>query len=95
MFWVFNGDSNLYPEIREKYFGFCSQFSHTPDSDYLDELPKSGENSVLWRKIFVLNIRSVLVADYCSCGIQQFLKKFSPVTASSLFRSKQSEDPRA
>ena len=46
---MLNGDSNLYPEIREKYFGFCSQFSSTPDSDYLDKLPKSGGNSVLWR----------------------------------------------
>ena len=60
VFWNFNGDgdSNLFPgEIRkqgkillksEKNISeFQSVDRSTPDSDFLEELPKSGENLVL------------------------------------------------
>ena len=40
-------------EFREKYFRISKSIDRsTPDSDFLEELPKSGENSVLW-KIFL------------------------------------------
>ena len=45
-------------EIRKKYFRISKSVDRsTPHSDFLEEVPKSGENLVvLWWKIFVLRI---------------------------------------
>ena len=45
-------------EIRQKYFRISKSVDRsTPHSDFLEEVPKSGENLVvLWWKIFVLRI---------------------------------------
>ena len=43
-----------YFEIREKYFRISKTIDKsTPHSDFLKEFPKSGLNSVLWKKTFV------------------------------------------